>query len=490
MNTRIFSYTQLALALLAGLALRLCFIVHFPFYAGDTKFYEELARNWLDHGAYGLFVMGQLVPVDMRAPGYPGFLAAIYFLLGRGSRVVMLLQALVDLGTCVLTALIAARLAPVWRRKVVATAALWMAALCPFTANYTAVVLTETLAIFLTALALFVFVYLLSDPALDFSGDDFAPRDAVLKFAAWFLLAGFIVGVGTLVRPEAPLVLAAGGLALCVRWWRRANWTKLILAGCWMCVGLLFALLPWAARNARTLGRIEFLGPRYAQSYGDFIPRGFFAWTRTWVTRFSDAYVVNWKLGKEPLQVNSLPASAFDSDAERSRVAALLERYNGELLVTPALDHRFAILARERTARYPWRTYLSIPGERVLAMWFTPRVELLPYSGELWPPAEKWRENRADFGVTLGFGILGIVYVAMALCGLWRWRSGTAGMFLALFVLIRTLAMTQLQTVEPRYVIECLPAVLAFGALAWAIPWRQAATERDALGAVPDVVSD
>ena len=511
MNQRIFSYTQFGLALLAGLALRRYFIVHFPFYAGDTKFYEELARNWLDHGVYGLFVMGQLVPVDMRTPGYPGFLAAIYFLLGRGSRTVMLVQAFLDLGTCVLTALIAARLAPVPRRSVVATAALWMAALCPFTANYAAVVLTETLAIFLTAWALLVFVYLLSDPALDFSTADFAPHSeeartrlspaptesksslreyVVLRFAAWFVLAGFIVGLGTLVRPEAPLALAAAGLALCVRWRRRANWTKLILAGCWMCVGLLFALLPWAARNARTLGRIEFLGPRYAQSYGDFIPRGFFAWTQTWMTRFGDAYMVNWKLGKKPLRVDALPAAAFDSDAERARVAAMLEEYDANLRITPALDHRFANLARERTARRPWRTYVSIPAERILAMWFTPRVELLPYSGEIWPLSEKWRENRADVGVTLGLGILGIVYAGLALFGLFRWRGGTAATFLILFVAIRTVALTQLQTVEPRYVIECFPVVLAFSALAWAIPWRQPAMERDALRAAPDVVSE
>jgi hypothetical protein len=50
--------------------------------------------------------------------------------------------------------------------------------------------------------------------------------------------------------------------------------------------------------------------------------------------------------------------------------------------------------------------------------------------------------------------------------------------------------LTHLQTVEPRYVIECFPAVLAFGALAWRIPWRQAATEHDALRAVPDVVNE
>src|SRR6202047_4573688 len=86
------SYRHLVAALLCGLALRLYFIAHFPFYSGDTHFYEELARNWLDHGVYGLFVNGQLLPVDMRMPGYPAFLAAIYATLGRSRTVVLLIQ--------------------------------------------------------------------------------------------------------------------------------------------------------------------------------------------------------------------------------------------------------------------------------------------------------------------------------------------------------------------------------------------------------------
>jgi hypothetical protein len=47
-----------------------------------------------------------------------------------------------------------------------------------------------------------------------------------------------------------------------------------------------------------------------------------------------------------------------------------------------------------------------------------------------------------------------------------------AATLLVLFVTIRTVAMTQLQTVEPRYVIECFPIVVALGALVWTIPTR------------------
>jgi hypothetical protein len=454
-----------------GLALRLFFVAHFSPYSGDTKFYEDLARNWLDHGTYGLFVHGQLIPVDMRMPGYPAFLAAIYAVFGRTNKAIKVVQAVVDLTTCILAALIAARLAPAPQRTLAATAALWMAALCPFTANYSAVVLTEILATFLTTLGLFVFVCVLVHPSIDHPLRSFDRRSRLFA-VGWFLLGGVVVGVGTLVRPEAPLLLIAVGLVLSARWHHRADWLKLTLAVSWMAVGLLLPLMPWAVRNSRTMGRIEFLAPRYAETQGDFIPRGFYEWTRTWMVRFEDAYLVPWKLEKAPIPIDTLPGSAFDSAAERSRVEALLSRYNSDLNMTPVLDRAFALLARERTARQPMRTYFFIPVSRAWIIWFTPRVELLPYSGKVWPPGERWRGNRMDFGVTLGFGILNCIYLGLALVGAWRCRSHPALALLITFVVVRTALLTQLQTVEPRYVIVCFPVVLALGALACAIPQR------------------
>src|SRR4029077_20032213 len=93
-----------------------------------------------------------------RVPGYPAFLAAIFSVAGQSSRAVMIAQAFVDLATCFVVALIAARFAPESSRRRVTLAALWLAALCPFTANYTAVVLTETLVTFLTALAILLLI--------------------------------------------------------------------------------------------------------------------------------------------------------------------------------------------------------------------------------------------------------------------------------------------------------------------------------------------
>jgi len=456
---------HLLFAALAGLALRLLFVLRFPMGdAGDTPLYEELARNWLSHHVYGLFLYGHLMPVDLRAPGYPAFLALVYTLFGTSRLAVLLAQAALDLVTCLLIVALAARLAPQPVRQRVAIAALWLAATCPFVANYAAVALSEVLATFLTALALLVF----ADP-LDRIGSAHPDSFFAPPVSTWFV-GGLVIGLGTLVRPETPLILMAVMLALGVRWCRGTNWGKLSRAGFLMVAGFAVPLVPWAARNWHTLHEVQFLAPRYSELPGELVPHGFNAWTRTWLVRFRDVYLVPWKLDEEPIRIEDVPASAFDSAEERARVAVLLERYNTTLTMSPEVDREFREIARERTARHPLRTYLRIPLERAAVLWFTPRVELLPVSGHLWPLGQQWREDRVDFCVTLGFGMLNFVYVGLALAGAWRGRGRAALMLLVALILVRTAFFMQTETPEPRYVLECFPAVLALAALVWARP--------------------
>ena len=458
-------YKHLLPGLLTGLGLRLFFIWHFPFYSGDTAYYEELARNWLYHGVYGFYYHGHIVASDARAPGYPAFLAAIYFLAGTGRKAVMLAQAFVDLATCVLAAGIASRLAadaPDATRSRVAAAALWLTALCPFTANYTAVPLTEVLATFFTTLALLIFL----SPA-GTAIDRISSKHDLLRASGIWFGGGIMVGLGTLVRPETPLLLAAMLVVLWMRFRHPANCSKLALATLWMTAGLLLTLAPWAARNAANLGRVQFLAPRYAETYGDVLPTGFYAWTKTWMYRFRDAYLFTWKVPSQPIELKNLPRYAVDSPKEYAHVAALLERYNRVHAMTRTLDLEFAELARERARRHPIRTYVWIPMERATAMWFTPRITLLPYSGRLWPLAESYRSNATDFEVTLSLALLNIFYTGMALAAAWFWRASPGVWLLATFLVVRTAFLTQLQTCEPRYVLVCFPALLAMAAQLW-----------------------
>jgi hypothetical protein len=455
---------HIALAAVSGLALRLYLVLKFPVTdTGDGPFYIELAWNWLKNGVYGFPVYGQLTPVDMRVPGYPAFLAAVFAFAGQSTKAAMVAQIFVDLATCFVIALLAARIAPEASRRRVALAGLWLAALCPFTANYTAVILTETVVIFFTALAILILLQT-ETGTMDINAAGTATRSGGVLTNPW-ILGGLVVGFGTLVRPETPLLLVAAGLILGAKWWRPVDWRKLVRAGLLMAVGLILPLIPWAARNWRTLHDVQFLAPRYSELPGEYTPLGFTAWTNTWMWRFRDVYLSQWKVNDEEIAISQLPPYAFDSDDERERVSDLVDEYNEALTIDPNLDQGFREIARQRTERDPLRTYLKIPALRALTLWFTPRVELLPSSGHLWPVREEWQDDRRDFLVTLGLTCVNAIYLLLAFVGAWIARRRPAVALLIVFCIVRTLFFARfVETPEPRYVLECFPAVIALAA--------------------------
>src|ERR1700675_2065483 len=285
--------TNVVMAALTGLTLRVFLVLKYPVTdSGDAPFYIELAWNWLKNGVYGFPVNGQLTAVDMRVPGYPAFLAAIFAFAGNSPRAVMLAQAVVDVAGCFVIALIAARLAPKSSRRRVTLAGLWLAALCPFIADYSTVIITETLVTFLTGLAIVILLETNLGPA------GATGMNANRVFNPWFL-AGIIVGFGTLVRPETPLLLVAAGPVLCGKWWRPRDWMKLARAGVLMGAGLVLPLRPWDARNWTTLHDVQFLAPRYSELPGEYTPLGFLSWTNRWLWRVRDVYLSAWKVNAE-----------------------------------------------------------------------------------------------------------------------------------------------------------------------------------------------
>ena len=474
---RIFSSRVFPLAV--GLGLRLLFVVPFPATSGDTVLYVQIATNWLKHHVYAMDVHGALTPVDMRMPGYPAFLALIYALTGRtgeSARLwVMLAQILVDLLGCLVIARLARILTCASENEAQGERAyafaLWLAAVCPFTANYTAVPLTEVFACFWTALASSVLVVALQrvkKPGFLLSSSH-VPRGRSVEYAA--LGAGLIAGMGALFRPETPLLLVTAAMVLGVLLFRLGQFARWCLATVAMIVGCLVVLSPWALRNLLTFNEVQFLNPKYSTLPGELVPYGFMAWERTWLYRVRDCYLVPWKLDEEAIQVDDIPSRAFDSPAEKERVRDILEQYNEDLTLGKEEDDALGQIARERVRRHPLRIFLWIPLARALAIWFTPRIELLPISGNVFPLAEMYDEDPADQGFTILFFFLNVAYVGLGAWGAGRlWRAGSAVRpvvaFLVLYMLLRTAFLTTLETPEPRYVLECFPALIALGAAA------------------------
>ena len=472
-------------AALTGFALRLGFVRLFPTTGGDSPAYLELARNLLGARTFGLMSQGRLLATDARPPGYPLFIAAVELVAGRSETALFVAQAILDVASSFLIAALAALLAPQAARRRVWLAGLWLAALCPFVANYAAVPLTEVLAVSLSAATLLLLVRAWQREE----------REPGLFDRTGWLMAGAAAGLATLVRAESPLLMASGGAAIavaCARRSRSAGWLRILRTGVWLAAGLLIPLLPWGVRNVVTLGRMQLLAGRYAEMQGEYVSRGFYAWTNTWLVRFRDVYLAPWKLEEQPILVDDLPAYAFDSREERRRVAQLLDEYNDALTITPLIDRGFADLAGERTRRHPLRTWLWVPLERIPTIWLTPRVELLPYTGHLTPLVERWEYDREDLLVTLLLSAVNLVYLVLAAIGGWavfaawwrpestapvsplakRWGMPSAlqpagAMFLAAHLVIRTLFLTHIETPEPRYVLVCFPAVIALAAQVW-----------------------
>jgi len=478
---RVFSSPFVALAV--GICLRLFFVLKFPSTSGDTLLYEQIAANWLKHGAYAMDVGGVVTPVDVRMPGYPAFLAILYALTGRTGEsarlAVMLAQVAVDLLTCfviaALAALLISSISTDENTKRVRTAALWLAVVCPFTANYTAVPLTEILAIFFTSGALYCLILQLrrvETPLFRFTG---AHADSRWSVEYTGIGAGFLAGMGTLVRPETPLLLVAAALVffgLFLRRKERLRWLRVVAvlgASCFL------PLAPWGVRNMVTLNQPQFLAPKDSNLPGELVPRGFMNWEKTWLFRISDCYRVTWKLNDEVIQLEDIPARAFDTPEEKQRVAEILEQYNDDLTLTSEEDAAFAQLARERTARHPMRTYLWLPAVRAVTLWFSPRIERLPFSGHVFPLAQTWEDDPVDQSVTISLFLLNILYLALAIWGallLWRRHPSArpAVAFFVVFFLIRTAFLTTVEAPEPRYMLVCFPALIALAAQLFAGP--------------------
>lgn len=435
--------------LLGGIAFRLLFIFYFPAITADSFVYGDIAKNWLQHGIYGLTGRNQISPTYIRLPGYPAFLALVFAVFGTEHyRAVLLLQLLVDLGTCFLVADLARRLISERASKI----AFLLTAFCPFLANYSAAALTETWEIFFTALAL--------DLALNGLGP--------LRFSAW-LGSGLATGAAILLRPDGGLLLAAIELYLAwilfVRFRTKLSYAPVLKAALVFLIAALAPLVPWTLRNLYTFHRFQPLAPRYANEATTFIPLGFEHWVKTWIADYVSTEEIYWSVPGSTIDADQLPARAFDNEAQQEKTQQLVEDYNQALHVTPELDRRFAQLAADRIHHAPLRYYLWLPLLRVTDMWLRPRTEILPCNTRWW----EFDEPTRWLILNITLGVINLLYCAVGLIGLVRTRHMPYLGLLLSFIVLRSLFLGTLENPEPRYTLECYPILIVFaaGAFAW-----------------------
>ncbi len=440
----------IAAALLVGALLRLLFVWRYSHVLGDSLVYGDIARNLLQHGVYGFtqVVGGKLAaprPTLIRLPGYPLFVAAIFRVFGVDRYIpVLLVQVALDLWTCVLLGGIALRL----YGARAGAAALWLAVVCPFTANYTAAPLTETPTLFCIAAAFYALVRWQAEGG------------------RWLYAVAAALSWGLLLRPEQGMLAAA--VVPCVAWicWRRRADSGLRNGRLWwwpvvlVSVLTLVPLVPWAARNARTFHVFQPLAPRFANDPGESTPFGFNRWYRTWAIDFSSTVLVYWNYDGFPLATGDLPNRAFDTQAEYEATDKLITDYNRDQASSPAYDARWNALARERIQAEPLRYYVFMPAGRVLNMAFRPRTEMLLVPLEWWHWGSKyWRGSLFAWA----YGAFNLGYFLLAGWGFWRVRAGVVEWGMLALVAMRVALLLTIDNSEMRYTLEFFPVLIVLG---------------------------
>ena len=440
-------------ALVGAIAFRLWFVFRFPAITADSFVYGDIAKNWLQHGIYGLMGRNEISPTYIRLPGYPAFLAMVFAIFGMEHyRAVLLLQLFVDLGTCFVIADIARRLISPHAAKT----AFLLAAFCPVLANYAAAALTETWEIFFTTLALDFAIIGLTE-----FGNRLYP----------WLVCGLAIGAAILLRPDGALLLAAIELSLLilladlfvVRLRQSGgfpSYSSVTKAALIVALAALAPLIPWTLRNLHTFHQFQPLAPRYANEENAFVPLGFERWVRTWIADYASTEEIYWSVPGSPIDADQLPSRAFDNPEQHDRTEQLLDDYNRSLRVTPDLDKRFGKLAAERIHHTPLRYYLWLPLLRITDMWLRPRTEILPCNTRWW----EFDEETKWLVLSVIVAVLNLLYIAAALLGLVRARTLPHLCLLLTFVIVRSAFLGTLENPEPRYTLECYPVVILLAA--------------------------
>ena len=480
MNRKQYSFWLWAsAALVAGLILRLWFVNHMASVVGDSLVYGDIAKTWLQHGIYGLSADNPTGarPTLIRLPGYPMFLAACFRLFGAENyRAVLEAQLAIDLCTCWLASALAGRLFGHRARPPV----LWIAALCPFTANYTSIALAETLVFATIALAFYGFARW---------------QDAGLGYNRWLWIVAAALSYSILLRPEQGLLSAA---ILPAMLWRslatgesqrRPHTTAVrgalpVLAAA-LCIALPF--IPWTARNAYIFHVFQPLAPRSANDPGEVLLPGYGRWYRAWAIDYAATAEFNWPMDGERIDFTTLPDRAFAATTPeasanlRSRTATLIADYNAGLTLTPEIDARFDAIAAVLIQAHPVRYHVGLPIARVLDMTLRPRTETMSVPYEWW----QWRQHPAQTAFAAAYAALNLVFFAVAFTGYaaWRrraWRSpgpphsayrelATA---MVASIVLRWALLLFIVNAEPRYTLEFFPIFFVWIGALFAAPMQ------------------
>jgi len=443
--------------LAAGLILRLIFISFPRPVDDDTIDYLQMGHNLFHYGIYGTGTGDDLGPSTYRLPGYPIFLATFESLFARHwpntwFTAVFLYQTAVDLISGLLLAAFARR--HLSDRAAEVTFALAM--LCPFTAVYSAIAMTECFSVFAISLGIYA------------AGRAIAAEASGTHDLSALILAGCAAALGTLLRPDGIFLFAAIAIGLFLYTLRKrvaaqpapVAFSHTLAVTSIFSLAALLPLVPWTVRNWEVFHIFQPLAPRYGDP-GELSIAGARRWLRTWTVEFVDTAVVCWKFPGDFVDPLDIPQGAFDSPEQRAYGLQLLAEYNRDFSLTPSLIDRFAAVADANIKTHPIRYYVGLPLLRDADMLLRPRTLEFGLDVFWW----RWSEHPAESAWAISLGLLNLFYVAAAAWAFIRRRVPLPWM-LGSYLILRFILLGAMENPEPRYTVQCFPILIVAAAAA------------------------
>jgi 4-amino-4-deoxy-L-arabinose transferase-like glycosyltransferase len=429
--------TPILIILLLAVVFRVALVLQFPMPAGDELRYTTPAVNLLAGRGFSSAVSEPYTPGEAAVPGYPLFIAGIYTVFGQQNTAVRIAQGLIDVLTCLLVAFISFNLAPAALRTPAAISALVIyGCLSWFTVDWTRYVLTETLALFFTCLAIA------------------AGITAFRMGRRLWAVAGAMCGMALLIRPDSVLLVSAFVLFLALQIVRRRNAavSNLLVFS----LAVVVILTPWILRNYASLRKFQPLASEYGFARTQYMPDGYLLWIRTWITdeTYFKVFQPAFDPGDRTFDPHELPDSVFDSAEEKEQVFRLIAEYDREGQFTPELNDRFRVIAHERIKHAPMRFFLYLPLMRIASVWLTGFATHNPF--------HRFLRMLLVLPILIG-GTLGLA--------LWA-RNQPLTQLLVFVVLTRTLFLGYHYAPEARYIVEAYPAMIAACGVSGAALWH------------------
>ena len=328
------------LVTLAAFALRLFFYFRFPHVTGDSLIYGDIAKNWLDHGIFGLTHAEGPRPPGSACPAIPRSWPPA----SRSS------DASTTTPCCWCRSSLtwpAASSSPTWRAGPCPTARrdspFSLAALCPVHRELHGRSAGRDAEHLLRC----------GGARLRPSPDSMRQTKDVPRWSAW-TGCGVAVAAGILLRPDGGILLVALGLFLLWRMWRTAAAARAPVLGGSAGAGDL-AVARWC-RGPSATGATSIASSRWPHVTPTILtslfPSGFDKWMRTWIVDYVSTEEVYWQVPGRRRRLADCcrrgPSTARRSARRRRPSSTITPRSH---FVGPELNARFAELAKRAHSR-------------------------------------------------------------------------------------------------------------------------------------------